>query len=48
MSSEVTKSQILLKKPSCKTATNLTVDGYSVKAQDFECLSGPHTSCCVP
>ena len=42
------KSRISLKKSSCKTPTNLTVDGCSVQAQTSECLKGPHTSCCVP
>jgi hypothetical protein len=36
------------KKPSCKTPTNLTVDGFYVQTQAFECLNGPYTSCCVP
>jgi len=29
--------------PSCKTPTNLTVDGCSAQAPAFECLNGPHT-----
>jgi hypothetical protein len=49
MSSKWQKSQISLqKKPSCKIPTNLTVDGYTVQAQAFECFNNPHTSCCVP
>jgi len=27
---------------SCRTSTNLTVDGYSAQAQAFECLNGTH------
>jgi len=41
-------SRISLQKPSCKISTNLTVDGYPVQAQAFECLKGARTSCCVP
>jgi len=29
--------------PSCKTPTNLTVDGCSAEAEAFECRNGPHT-----
>jgi len=28
---------------SCKTPTNLTVDGFSAQAEAFECLNGTHT-----
>jgi len=34
--------------PSCKTRTNLTVNGCSVQAQAFECLKGLTHSCCLP
>ena len=34
--------------PSCKTPTNLTVDGCSAQAQAFECLSSTHKLCCFP
>jgi hypothetical protein len=31
-----------LETPSCRTATNLTIDGRSAEAQAFECLNGTH------
>jgi len=43
------KSQISPKNnPSCKTPTNLKVDGCAVQAHAREWLYGPHTSCCPP
>ena len=48
MSSEVTKVSDFTKKSSCKTPTNLTVDGCAVQTQASECLNSPHTSCWFP
>jgi len=48
MSSKVSKSRVSLRKPSCKTHTNLTVDGCSARAQAFECLNGLHISAVLP
>jgi len=39
MSSKVIKSWISLRTPSCKTPTNLTVDGNSVQAQALNALT---------
>jgi hypothetical protein len=51
MSCKVTKVSDFFaqnKKPSCKTPTNSTVDGFTVRAQAFECLNGPNTPAVFP
>jgi hypothetical protein len=48
MSSEVTKSWISLRTPSCKTTTTLTGDRCFAQAQVFECLNGSHTLLLFP
>jgi hypothetical protein len=48
MCSKVTKSRFSLRTPSCKTPTNLTVDGCSAQAQAFECLNGRHAPAVFP